>query len=364
VRALTLLDEGVQGRQQRTGDVGCGGAGFAGGATRGAGEAGVQHGGIDAAAVANAGQPRGQAFGRQPVGAFLRIEAAQELQANGRVDLGEQANGSGEDAFEVFTQLIGYRDTVADEVFAGTAGRSQRGGGRAVGSQRSQPGAVGAQGIGQHERVESVVLLTGRAVPAAQVFQLVRADDDNGDPGVEQSVDHRPVGAFDGHLFDAVTGQRLTQLPQSSAAMLDAQPQHLAAAGVDHRNCVVITGPVDTAGQSVGRFFRKSVSGRLHVSLLAASPSGEAPLTWCRGAAAASLTVRRSTALSPVDGRHAPGNRWASQNSSRTSTHQASWAMTQRPPRVHRRPIRDHRHTESCGSNLTINVTDTQMVHQ
>jgi hypothetical protein len=35
----------------------------------------------------------------------------------------------------------------------------------------------------------------------------------------------------------------------------------------------------------------------------------------CRDAAAGSLTVRRSVALSPVDGRHVPGNHWVSQNS-------------------------------------------------
>src|SRR6202007_161185 len=61
----------------------------------------------------------------------------------------------------------------------------------------------------------------------------------------------------------------------------------VVAAGVDHRYRVVVTGPVDTARQSVGGFYGKGISGRLHVSLLAASPSGEAPLSWCRGAAAA-----------------------------------------------------------------------------
>ena len=182
--------------------------------------------------------------------------------------------------------------------------------------QRSQPGAVGAQGVGQHERVESVVLVAGRAVAAAQVFQLVRADDHHGDPGVEQGVNHRPIGAFDGHFLDAVTDQGVAQLPQPGGA-----------------------------------------------SLLAANPSGEAPLSWCRGAAAGSLAVRRSTALSPVDGRHAPGNRRASQNSCWTSTRQASRAMTQRPPRVHRRPIRDHRHPGWCTSELTLKITDTRMVH-
>jgi len=36
---------------------------------------------------------------------------------------------------------------------------------------------------------------------------------------------------------------------------------------------------------------------------------------WCRDVAAGSLTVRRSVALSPVDGRHVPGDRQAPQNS-------------------------------------------------
>jgi hypothetical protein len=35
----------------------------------------------------------------------------------------------------------------------------------------------------------------------------------------------------------------------------------------------------------------------------------------CQDAAAGSLTDRRSVALSPVDGRHVPGNRQVSQNS-------------------------------------------------
>jgi hypothetical protein len=40
---------------------------------------------------------------------------------------------------------------------------------------------------------------------------------------------------------------------------------------------------------------------------------------WYRGTTARSLTVRRSMALSPVDGRRAPGNRWPPQNSCWTS---------------------------------------------
>src|ERR1700736_5097784 len=115
---LDLFDEGVEGGQQRAGDVGRGGGLVVGGAARGGGESGVQHGGIDATAVADRGQPRAQTLGRQPVGAVLRVEAAQELQADRAVEVGEQSDGAGKDALEVFTQLVGYRDAVGDEVLA------------------------------------------------------------------------------------------------------------------------------------------------------------------------------------------------------------------------------------------------------
>jgi hypothetical protein len=97
-------------------------------------------------------------------------------------------------------------------------------------------------------------LLPAEPYRAAQVLELIRTNDGHGDPGVEQGVDHRPVRAFDGHLLDAVTGQRVAQLPQSGGAVLNGQSQNLAAAGVHYRYRVVVTGPVDTARQSVGGF--------------------------------------------------------------------------------------------------------------
>ena len=69
----------------------------------------------------------------------------------------------------------------------------------------------------------------------------------------------------------------------------------------------------------------------------------------CRDATAGSLTVRRSMALSPVDGRHVLGNRRASQISSGRQARQASRAMT-------------WRHHGCIGDPSKI--TDTRMVHQ
>ena len=116
---------------------------------------------------------------------------------------------------------------------------------------------------------------------------------------------------------------------------------------IDYR--VIITRPVDSACDAVGRFRRQDRCGQY--SMTASSllvPVGRHP-HWCRGTTAGSLTVRRSTALSPVDGRHTPGNRRVPQYSCWTSKRQASRAVTRR-------------HLGCIGDPSKI--TDTRMVHQ
>ena len=193
----------------------------AGGAARCAGEPAVEHRRVGAAAVADAGQPGGQAFGREPVGAVLAVEAGQERQADRRVEVGEQTDRAGEHDFQVRAQLVGHGDPVGDEVFAGAAGLAQGDGGRGVGQQRVQPGSVGAQGVGEHEGVEPVVLVAGRAVAAAQVLDLVGADHHDRDTGVEQGVHDRPVRAFDRDLPHAGACEHGEQLAQSGGVVFD-----------------------------------------------------------------------------------------------------------------------------------------------
>ena len=85
--------------------------------------------------------------------------AGQEGQADGRVQLAEQADCAGVGGLQVGAQLVAGRDPVADQVLAGAAGLAQREGGRAVGDQRPQPGPVGAQHVGEHVGVEAVILV-------------------------------------------------------------------------------------------------------------------------------------------------------------------------------------------------------------
>jgi hypothetical protein len=206
----------------------------------------------------------------------------------------------------VGAQLVGEGHAVGDEVFAGSAGAAQRDGGLAIGGERTQPSPVGAQGVGEYERVESVVLVAGRAVAPAQVLDLVRADHDDRQTGLEQRVDDRPVGTFDGDLAHLRAGQDIDQLGQAGGAVLDIVPRELASAGIEDRHGVIVTGPVQPAGDTVRRIFGQlgdqGVAGRLHVSLLAARSSGEAPLC---GAEAwlpvrSLIGARRRSALSTV----------------------------------------------------------------
>ena len=231
----------------------------AGGAAGRGEQAGVQHGGVDPAGVALLGQPVAQPCGREPVGPVLGVEAGQERQADRGVEVGEQADGAGEDVAQVGAQLVGRGDAVLDQVLAGPAGAAQRDGGVGVGDQRAQPGPVGAQGVGQHVGVEPVVLVAGRAVAAAQVLDLVRGDHHHGQAGGQQGVDDGAVGSFDGDLADAVPAQEGDQVAQAGGGVLDHRGRDLAAAAVDDARGVVVTGPVDPRGHVVAWYLGQCV---------------------------------------------------------------------------------------------------------
>ena len=81
----------------------------------------------------------------------------------------------------------------------------------------------------------------------------------------------------------------------------------------------------------------------------------------CRDAAAGSLTDRRSVALSPVDGRHVPGNRQISQNSCWTSRTSSERGDDLAAPRVHQRSIQDHRHKD--GAPVSLRLVDWSIRH-
>ena len=296
--------------------------------------------------VANAAQPRRQPPRAEPVGPVLGLEPGQERQADRGVEVGEQADGAGEDVEQVGAELVGEGDPVGDEVLAGPAGATQGEGGVAVGGQRNEPGPVGAEGVGEDERVESVILAARGAVAAAQILQLVRRDHHHGDPGLEQAIDDRAVGSLDRHFRHAAPLEDGEQVAQPGGGMFHGGPVKLAAAVVHDRHGMIIAGPVDTGGQVVGRLVGQSVAGRLHVSLLAASSSGEAPVAGSRTRlpVRSLIGAQRRTALSTV------GASWETAGSRRSWSgrvhRQARMAVTRQHPRCisHPSKIADRRH--------------------
>ena len=79
----------------------------------------------------------------EPVGLVLGGESGQERHADRGVDLGEQTDRAGEDVAQVGSKLVGDGDSVADQIFAGTAGAAQRDGVVGVGvSRRSRARSV------------------------------------------------------------------------------------------------------------------------------------------------------------------------------------------------------------------------------
>jgi hypothetical protein len=126
-------------------------------------------------------------------------------------------------------------------------------------------------------------------------------------PASSSRIHDRAVGTFDRDLARAGALQDYQQLAHTGGVVLDRGAADLTPVRVDDRDSVIVTCPIDSACDTVRRCRWQNISGRLQNSLLAARPSGQAPYLWRRGTTASSLTVRRSTALSPVDGRRAPG---------------------------------------------------------
>lgn len=224
-------------------------------------------------------QPGGEVVLAQLAGRVLRAEPGQERQADPAVQLREQGGPGGERGGQVGAQLVAGRDPVAGQVAAGADGRAQREGRGRVRDQRPQPDPVGAQHAGQHEGVEPVVLGAGRPVTRPQVLHLPRRDHHHGQPRREQGIDEDPLPALDRDLGGSRRAQPADQLADAGLVVGGAEPDLDLPGLADDARDMVRAGPVDAGGHPAGRSWGKNLNlGILHDSLLAAKPSGEAPL--------------------------------------------------------------------------------------
>jgi len=124
-------------------------------------------------------------------------EAGQEGERDLAVELVEQPDHARVGELQVCAELVVRGDACLDQVGAGTDEHARPDGGVAVDGERGEPSAVGAQDVGEEVGVEAVVLVAGGAVADAQGADLARDDDEDGQPGLEQSRDDRAVTAFD-----------------------------------------------------------------------------------------------------------------------------------------------------------------------
>ncbi len=155
-------------------------------------------------------------------------------------------------------ELIRQRDPVGDQVLPGPHRRSEHDRGRGVGDERAQPGPVGAQRVSEHEGVEPIVLVPGRATATAQAVDLVGADHHNGEPGLKEGVDDLAVAAFDRDLADPGAAQPAHELAQPSAGGVDEELLGDPAPVVDDSHSVIRGGPVQAGGDITGRELRQN----------------------------------------------------------------------------------------------------------
>ncbi len=161
----------------------------------------------------------GQAFDSQPVGAVLAVEAGQKCQADRRVEVGEQPDCAGEHDLQCARSWLATatrwatRSLRARQVWRRVTVA-------AVSQQRCSRASV--RSVCEHERVEPVVFVAGRAVASAQVLDLL-ADHHNVTPR-RAGVDDRPVRAFDRDLPHTSALEHNEQLAQSGGVVLDRAP--------------------------------------------------------------------------------------------------------------------------------------------
>ena len=165
----------------------------------------------------------------------------------------EQAYRGGERHGQVGAQLVAGRDPVGDQVLAGAHRCAQRDRRRGVRDQRPQPGPVGAQRIGQHIRIEPVILAAGRAEPGPQVLHLPGGDHHHRQARGQQRADQHPVTALDRDLAGPGPAQPGDHRGDPGLVMRGAEPVGDPPGHVHHACDMIFTGPVDPGAHPAGR---------------------------------------------------------------------------------------------------------------
>lgn len=200
-RAAEVFQGGVQGTQHGdhgqhgvTDGLSEGGVGVSGWC---AAQSGEQHGGRAAAGVAVLDAERGHALFPEAGGGRGGGIAGEELQGDGRLDVGEHGLGAGPVRVQQCGELVGRGDAGAHEVIAGTYYGAQRLGLRRVGRGGAQLVLTQPQVLGDHRGVSRVALGAGEDFGLPPGLDGVGFHRHDGESGFQQRIDQTAVGAFD-----------------------------------------------------------------------------------------------------------------------------------------------------------------------
>ena len=140
------------------------------------GQAAVQDLGADAAGIPGRPQPRRRSRRRVPRRLLAQSGTDAGTPADAAGGLGEQADRAGEGQLQVGAQLPHDLHSGLDQVLAGTALRARSAlVGPVSGRRPLPPVTVGAGRVGQHKRVEPVVLFSRRPVPGPPALRPASA---------------------------------------------------------------------------------------------------------------------------------------------------------------------------------------------
>ena len=205
-------------------------------------------GGGAAAAVAVLGAERGHPFLAEVAGRLGGRVAGEELQADRRLDVGEDGLGARPVRVQQRAELVSGRDPHLHQVPAGAHDGAQRVRLVGVGGDGPQLARAQPQVLGDHGGVPGVGFGTREHLAVAPGLDRVRLDRHHRVPRLQQQIHEAAVRALDGDRHATglpVAGQAADQRGDPVRGMLDRELVRDLAAGVQHAHGVSLGGPVD-----------------------------------------------------------------------------------------------------------------------
>ena len=201
------------------------------------------------AAILVLGKEGGHALLSEAAGAFRRGVALDESQCDGAYDVVEQADGTRPEAFEQSAKLVSEHEPAGDEIVAAAHQRPQGLDGVGLWLERRQPVTVGTQDVGENVGIARVALGGDGAIAGPARLDDIGMDRNDDEPGLDQHVDEKPTGPFDGDrrlAGQAMPAQASNEIGKSIPIMGDGKVVEDLAGRVDDTDGMARSAPIET----------------------------------------------------------------------------------------------------------------------